>query len=272
MDELVSVCIPAYNNEKDIRATVDSILGQTYSNIELVITDDASTDRTVEIIKSFSDPRIKLFQNEKNLGMSGNWNHCIECAGGKYIKLVCADDILRAGSIEAELKAMQKDPEIVMTINDSIMVNRDMKNLGVFARYGKKGIIDGKVLAKKSLTFNNYFGMPCAVMFRKDIFEKVGGFDSDFKYILDFDLWLLMAPLGKVAVLDEKLNYFMLRKDSNTGKVMSKEKKPYYLEHVHLLEKHASNLQVGKFGVFVSKVLRKARTAGYGIWLKWVLR
>lgn len=272
MSDLVSICIPAYNNEKDIKQTILSLLKQTYKNIEIVVVDDASTDSTAALVESLKDERIHLYRNEKNLGMAGNWNHCVELSRGEYVKLICADDRLVPESIEVEIKAMKEDPDIVMTINDSIMINRDGKKLGVFGRYPKKGILDGRSLARKSMIYNNYFGMPSAVMFRKHIFEQAGGFDPAFRYILDFDLWMSMAPLGKVAVLKEKLNYFMLREDSNTGKVMTKEKKVYYEEHVYLLHKNADKLAIGWTGQFMSKALRKGRSAAYGIWLKWVLR
>lgn len=269
---MVSICIPAYNNEKDIKGTLESLLKQTYKDIEIVVVDDASTDSTAALVESIKDDRIHLYRNEKNLGMAGNWNRCVELAKGEYIKLICADDRLVPESIETEVNAMQKDPAIVMTVNDSIMINRDGKKLGIFGRYPKKGIQDGKKLAQKSMIYNNYFGMPCAVMFRKSVFEKAGGFDPAYRYILDFDLWMSMAPFGKVDVLKEKLNYFMLREDSNTGKVMTKEKKAYYEEHVYLLRKNADRLSIGKAGQFLSRTLRKSRSAAYGIWLKWVLR
>ena len=272
MNEQVSICIPAYNNEKDIKKTIESLLAQTYKKIEIIVVDDASTDYTCDIVRGFEDDRIHLYQNESNLGMACNWNRCVELANSEYVKLICADDVLLPESIETELNAIASDPEVVMTINDSIMINRKGKKLGIFGRYPQKGVMDGRQLARKSLVYNNYFGMPCAVMFRKSIFQKAGGFDSSFQYILDFDLWLSMAPFGKVDVLKHKLNYFMLIEDSNTGKVMTKEKKPYYAEHVYLINKHADYLQVGKCSRFLSKVLRKGRSAAYGIWLKWVLR
>ena len=75
---LVSVCIPTYNNADYIEETMRSVLNQTYQNIELIIVDDQSEDGTVQVVKNVKDPRVKLFINEKNLGMSGNWNHCME--------------------------------------------------------------------------------------------------------------------------------------------------------------------------------------------------
>lgn len=76
MTDLVSICIPAYNNEKDIKGTLESLLEQTYKNIEIVVVDDASTDSTAAIVESIKDDRIHLYRNEKNLGMAGNWNRC----------------------------------------------------------------------------------------------------------------------------------------------------------------------------------------------------
>lgn len=271
MSEKVSVCIPAYNNERDIAATIQGIIEQTYTNWELVIVDDASTDHTVNVVKQFDDPRIRLYENPKNLGMVGNWNRSVELTTADYIKLICADDILLPESLEKEMAAIVSSPEVVMTINDSIMINRRQEKLGYFGRYPLKGNMDGKKLARKSLIMNNFFGMPCAVLFRKSAFEQVGGFDRQFQYILDFDLWLSMAQYGQVAVLPEKLNYFMLREDSNTGKVFSKENKAYYEEHVSLLKKHAKVLGVSIFSVWVSKISRKMRSFAYGIWLKRVL-
>ena len=271
MNEKVSICIPAYNNEKEIAVTIQRIIKQTYTNWELIIVDDASTDNTVSIIKQFSDPRIKLYQNEQNLGMVGNWNRCVKLCTADYIKLVCADDVLRNESLEKEMPVITSNPEIVMTVNDSIMINRKHEKLGLFGRYPVKGFIDGKKLAKRSLILNNFFGMPCAVLFRKSAFDQAGGFDERFQYILDFDLWLTMAQYGQVAVLPEKLNYFMLREDSNTGKVLSKENKAYYEEHVSLLNKHAKSLGVSKCGVLISKISRQLRSFAYGIWLKRVL-
>ena len=99
MKPLVSVCIPAYNNAAYIKETIDSILSQTYENLELVICDDNSKDNTAKVIEGIKDERIKFYKNEKNLGMSGNWNHCLSKCSGEFIKLICADDMLDRKSV-----------------------------------------------------------------------------------------------------------------------------------------------------------------------------
>lgn len=270
----VSVCIPAYNNEKVIGATIKAILEQTYQNLELIVVDDASKDSTVDIVKKFAeeDARVKLYQNDTNLGMTGNWNKCVGLADSEYIKLICADDILLPNSLEIEMEELKKNDNMVMTINDSIMISESGRKLGVFQRYYKKGVFSGDEIARKSLIASNFFGMPCAVLFKKSTFEKVGGFDPMFKYILDFDLWIRLAGEGDVSVLEPKLNYFMLRKDSNTGKVFSKYQDVYMAEHKALVNKYRDKYQLSKLEVCISIFLRWIRNMGYGIWLKWVLR
>ena len=272
MVEKVSICIPVYNNADVIGATIDAILHQTYKNIELVIVDDASSDNSCEVIESYRDGRIKLYRNKQNLGMTGNWNRCVELASAEFIKLVCADDILRPKCIETELSALTASGEAVMTVSDSIMINRKKKKLGIFRRYYKRGMVEGRKIARKSIIFSNFFGMPCAVMFRKAIFEQAGGFDNRFRYILDFDLWIAMAMRGKVIVLPTPLNYFMLRRDSNTGKVLCGNSREYYNEHVKLIDKYAKKLQLNRFEIWFSKLFRKVRNKVYGIWLGHILK
>jgi glycosyltransferase involved in cell wall biosynthesis len=81
----VSVCIPVYNCEAYLANTIRSVLAQSLTDFELVIIDNASTDRTAEIISGFEDPRLRSLRNEKNLGMMGNWNRCLEEARGEFI-------------------------------------------------------------------------------------------------------------------------------------------------------------------------------------------
>lgn len=266
--ELVSICIPAYNNEKVIERTLKALVNQTYQNIEIIVVDDCSRDRTCDVVNSLNDDRIKLFQNENNLGMSGNWNMCVSKANGEFVKLICADDILEPDSIEKEVKCISENQNIVMTINDSKMINDSDEEVGTFPRYHKKGIINGKTLAQKSLIVSNYFGMPSAVLMRKSVFDKVGGFDYAYHYILDFDLWIRIALEGDVYVMPEKLNHFRLRSDSNTGNVFTKDGKRYYNEHKYLVNKYKDRCGLNGMEVAISLLSRKIRNLGYAFFLK----
>lgn len=271
MDTLVSVCIPAYNNAGYIKDTIDSILGQTYHNLELVIVDDCSKDNTYELIKNIPDERIKLYRNEKNLGMSGNWNRCLELCSGEYIKLICADDVLAPNALEKEVTALENNPTAVIAESDTKLMDLDGKGKGFYKRYHKSGLVDGKEICRKGFFSQDYFGAPQANTFRKATALKIGGFDTEFTYILDYDFFVSIACEGDVYIIHEPLNYFRVRKDSNTGAVMGadKEKTRIYVdEHRHLLNKNKDRLHLSAFDITLSVIIRKLRCFAASIYLK----
>ena len=270
----VSICIPAYNNAQHIGETIESVLAQTFTDFELVIVDDNSKDNTVEVVQEYmkKDSRVVLYQNEKNLGMSGNWNRCVEMTKGEFVKLICADDILMPDCLENEVRAIKKAENISMVISDSQLIDNDKKKIGTFPRYHKAGLVGGAKIAKASLIMINYFGMPCAVLFRRACFDKVGGFDSNYKYILDFDLWMNMAGTGAVYVIKECLNGFRLRNDSNTGKVFSTEQKDYFNEHKYLVNKYKDKYGINKAEYGISLFSRWGRDVANGLFIKLKVR
>ncbi len=265
---LVSVCIPSYNNADYISETIDCILNQTYQNLELVICDDHSKDNTVEVIKSYTDPRVKLFINEKNLGMSGNWNNCLNHCTGEFIKLICADDMLAKDSIEKEVTALINNPNALLAESDTQFSDLQGNTKGSYTRYKKAGLVDGKVIARAGLFSRNLFGAPLNNTFRASVLEKVHGFDPSFKYILDYDFWVSIACLGDVYIIHEPLNYFRLRNDSNTGKVLTTEQKAYVEEHKMLLRKHAEELHISNVDFTLSVMIRKILNFGSRIYLR----
>ena len=94
-DIKVSIVTVCFNSEKTIERTLNSVLDQTYKNIEIIIVDNCSSDKTYDLLKTFNDPRIKLYRNNKNLGMCENWNECLKYAKGDYIQYLHGDDILQ---------------------------------------------------------------------------------------------------------------------------------------------------------------------------------
>lgn len=265
---LISVCIPAYNNADYISDTIQCILDQTLTDLELIICDDHSKDNTVDVIKSFDDPRIRLVINEKNLGMSGNWNNCLKHCRGKYFKLICADDMLALDALEKEVNALENHPTALMAESDTQFINMEGVVKGNYKRYPASGIVDGKKIAKAGLFFKNYFGAPLNNTIRTSVLEKVPGFDTDFIYILDYNFFMDVACLGDVYIIHEPLNYFRLRNDSNTGKVLTTEQETYVNEHKMLLDKHREVLKINAFQYQYSVMMRKLLNFGSAIYLK----
>ena len=235
---LVSICIPAYNSGRYIEKTVRAALAQTWPNLEVLVVDDGSSDNTREVLEKIQDPRFRLIRNEKNLGMTGNWNKCVREAKGEYIKLIPADDLVYPECIEKTLPPLLKDRSVTLSICGTDLINETDQVTGAYAHWPTAGIFRGTRIAKASLLFNNFFGNPVCALFRKEDFEKTGGFDPDITYILDFDLWLSLASLGNVAFTREKLSGFRVRSDSNTGMMIGSRRRAYTAEHKRLVIKH----------------------------------
>lgn len=104
---LVSVCIPSYNSEEFIAATLESVLSQKFADFEVVVADDKSTDGTIPVIKAFKDPRIRFVENEQNLGLGRNWNNVLSCARGEYVKLLGDDDVLYPECLGRQVEALE---------------------------------------------------------------------------------------------------------------------------------------------------------------------
>src|SRR5687767_7387347 len=125
---LVSICIPSYNSGEFIKQTLESVLAQTYGNIEVIVADDVSKDDTVQIARSISDPRLKVSVNEKNLGVVGNWNRSIELANGEYIKIMGADDLLAPSCVDEQVKAFLNSKEnIALVTSYKYVINHKNK-------------------------------------------------------------------------------------------------------------------------------------------------
>lgn len=109
---LVSVILPAYNAERFLKESIDSILAQTYRNFELIVLNDGSTDRTEEIVLSYSDPRIRYVKNEQNLKLIKTLNKGIDLAKGEYIARMDADDVSLPTRFEEEVYKFEEDPTL----------------------------------------------------------------------------------------------------------------------------------------------------------------
>lgn len=267
---LVSIVIPAYNNENTIIATLESIRNQSYKNIEIIIIDDNSKDKTLQLVteQQKKDNRIKIYHNSTNLGMIGNWNKCIQMSNGEFVKLVCADDLLDKNEIEKETEAMILNPTVNLVESDTRLIDINGRKIGSFKRYHKSGLVKGKKIARTSIIWNNFFGAPVNNLIRKSVLDKTGYFDEQFTYILDFDMWMKIACTGDVYIIHELLNSFRIRNDSNTGNLIGKDRETYVAEHQRLVDKYAGELQLTRFEYAFSIWFRKFRNAAIGIYLR----
>lgn len=233
---LVSICIPTYNGQKFIAEAMDAAIKQTYRPLEIVVSDDASKDATLEIIKSFqnkTDIPIHIFTHKPS-GIGANWNHSIKKSKGEYIKFLFQDDILAPSCIEKmmEIAVTNKDVGMVYSKRDFLFDSNDAKSKEWIQLYGnlhlswkKNLIINGEVtkgtdLLKDENLLNfpeNKIGEPTAVLLKKEVFDTVGYFSEVLKQTLDIEFWYRLMKKYDVVYIDEKLLSFRLHEMQTTA-------------------------------------------------------
>lgn len=194
----LSVVMSVYNGEKFLSEAVSSILNQTLRDFEFIIIDDGSTDKSLEILNKFAgvDERIKLISWE-NKGLIYSLNEGVKMAQGEYIARMDADDISIPNRLEKQLKYAQEKGLAVCGTWAS-MINEDGEDIGIMDYPPSvKGI--------KSYTLSHNPFIHSSVIFRKDVFEKVGGYNKRFKYIEDYELWSRIVFKYKTSNIQESL-------------------------------------------------------------------
>jgi glycosyltransferase involved in cell wall biosynthesis len=201
MDEpLVSVLMTSFNREKYIGEAIDSVLRSEYGNFELIIVDDASSDNTVKIAKSFADkdPRVRLYENPQNLGDYQNRNQAASFARGKYLKYVDSDDLIYPHTLNVMVEAMEKFPEAGMALSARSI---DFEYAYPFFSDPKKSYEDYFIL--DGFLANG----PLASIIRRDVFMMLNGF-SGKRMVGDLELWLIIAARYPILRLPKNLVYW----------------------------------------------------------------
>jgi len=125
MIPIVSIGLPVYNGEKYLRQCVDSILSQTFENCELIICDNASSDKTEEICRKYAyqDPRVRYFRNAENLGAARNFNRTFELSCGEYFKWIAADEVIEPQFLEKCVDLLDRNPSVILSCTKYILIN-----------------------------------------------------------------------------------------------------------------------------------------------------
>jgi glycosyltransferase involved in cell wall biosynthesis len=195
----ISVVLPVYNSEKYLAMSIDSVLKQTFSDFELIIINDGSRDKSSEIVKGFTDPRI-FYYEQSNMGLAATLNKGIGLAKGEFIARMDNDDICYPERFEKQISCLQKNPEVGLLGTNAVIIDEYGQ---LFPHRFLKHPSDNIEL-KFALCFNNPF-VHSSVMFRKDVFEKTGGYSLDITVFEDHNLWSKFATLCKVKNLPDLL-------------------------------------------------------------------
>lgn len=237
MSSLVSVCIPVYNGERYIKNTIEMVLKQDYDNMEILVSDNASTDNTVCEINKIKDERVILFRNTQNLGMAGNWNSLLKKARGDYLIIVCADDYLLPGAIRKKASIMDEYENVGIVFSSSFVMNDKGKKIMKRRPFHGNQLISGKSIINDFFTTKNFMAEPTNNMLRRDIALRVGEFDANLWYTIDWDFWIRMVCLCDAYYIDEPLSGFRVSTTSATGTGLS-DKERIMLDEACFLQKY----------------------------------
>nr|WP_321233415.1 glycosyltransferase [uncultured Psychroserpens sp.] len=284
VNPLISVCIPTYNGAQFICEAMDSVLNQTYSNIEIIVSDDTSNDNTLELVNKYIDKSqfpIYIYTNVDR-GIGNNWNNSMQKANGKYIKFLFQDDVLLPNCIEMMYNGLELKPNAGLVackrefiIDDNVDRDKIDNWLKIYGDLQNHLNLDFKPVALitksifKSKQFYaapvNFVGEPSAVMFKKNLIDDIGYFRDDLNQFLDFEYWFQILKKTPIIILKDSLIKFRIHENQATQKNKGKMsndiailKKILYKEFFWLLSRYRQKqlfLEFNPLGKLINKLL-----------------
>lgn len=228
---LVSICIPSYNGAQFIVDTIESVLHQSFEDFEIIVLDDASTDDTVAIIQRFKDRRVRLVRNPVNLGMGANWNRVLSLGLGKYVKLLCEDDVLSPDCLERQVAVLEshRHHNVALAICNRDVIDCHGKVVLKASKRLQPGRIGGRQLVKKCLCCgSNVIGEPAVGLFRRELLKSGNVCDPSNPYVSDLSLWAEVLRHGDAFVDPEVLASFRVSSGAATASIGLKQASSFW--------------------------------------------
>lgn len=216
MKPLWSVTIPTYNSAEYLEETLLSVLNQSLDEdeMEILVVDNCSTDDTAELVKRVGKGRVKFFQNEKNIGINGNFNQCVDMAEGELVHLLNSDDTVNQDFYKEYQKKFSEFPDVYFMSSNAAIIN------GKSEVIGKSDIITALLKPSnrlEELIYTNNFRTPSIVV-RKKAYTLLGGFDKELVFTADWDMWLRVIYNYQGLHLDQTLCNYRVHSSNETSK------------------------------------------------------
>jgi glycosyltransferase involved in cell wall biosynthesis len=203
---LVTIAIPTYNRaDKYLRSTLECATRQTYDNIEILVSDNCSTDDTPAVVRSFSDPRITFYQQKENLGAYGNWNFLLDKANGDYFHMYHDDDRIDEDFVETCMKGADYRNDCSIIISGSRVIDQDNNTLRENLNSPRGSSIEDLILSWYQGEVNIFF---CSSLFNTKVLRNVGGFQPEYDHYIDVAAQFKCAAGGeRLDVPDVKASF-----------------------------------------------------------------
>ena len=217
MQPLVSVVVPVFNGMPHLRDLTESILAQTYENLEIVFSEGGGSDGSADYLATITDPRVRIVQQPKGTGAAGNWTAVTNEAHGEFTKLVCQDDLMAPDAIAKQVADLQANDDAVMAIAQRDVV--DAKGNLLYAKRGLSGLKGSRmngddVIRAAYLLGGNPIGEPVAVLFRTEALKAAMPWRDDNPLMLDLSTYEQVAPTGTVVLRRESIGAFRVSTSS----------------------------------------------------------
>ena len=238
---LVCICVPTYNAASTVRETLESILSQTYPNLVVHISDNASTDDTLKIIESMADRRITIHRHDVNVGCERNFNRCIQLAEGKYTAIFHADDIYELDMVAKQVSFLEANPAAGAVFTEASTIDETGNRIGEIRLpkgiVSSGGLYDFATMLKAVLRHSNFFICP-SVMVRTQVYQQEIKCwrGEQFRSSADLDLWLRILQHHPVGYLPERLMRYRISNSQWSAKVrLGTERADFFLVTDHYL-------------------------------------
>jgi glycosyltransferase involved in cell wall biosynthesis len=216
-----SICIPAYNASRFLSATIESILSQSFRDFEIVIVNNGSTDNTAMLISTFLDDRIRVVTNLETVPAHENWTRTIGLAKGDWLKIVCADDLLRPNALQVIHDDLMGHPEVSIHAGIRDVIDES----GILVKSAKAQFSNGALLELVDLvngilnTGTNPLGEPLCLTWSSSLSGQVGSFSGNWKYFIDLDYWLRLSKRSPIFYSSEVVGSFRVSRGSWTSSI-----------------------------------------------------
>lgn len=207
---LVCICVPTYNAAGTVRETLESILSQRYSNLVVHISDNASTDDTLQVIEAMADSRVTIHRHAENVGGEANFNRCIQLAEGKYTAIFHADDVYEPDMLAKQVAFLEANPGAGAVFTAASTIDEMGRRIGEIGLpkdvVSQDGLYDFSTMLKAVLRHSNFFICSCVMARTKVYQEEIKCWRGElFKSSADLDVWLRILQRHSVGYLQEAL-------------------------------------------------------------------
>src|SRR4051794_37665769 len=217
---LITIAIPTFNRAALLKGCVAAALSQTYPHFEVLVSNNASSDDTRTMLSNFSDQRMRVINQETNIGQLPNWNACVASAKGDYILLVSDDDRIAPWLLERCVRLIEQQPGLpcVVTLSDLLAASLGRTKPARASRLHGTSIREGTEILMDFLTDQITVTM-CSVMMRTDLLRSRGGVPLDLPHTADVAAWAPLLLLGKSGFVNEACATFAYHRNSETARL-----------------------------------------------------